>query len=74
MNIKAFKGVVLELIASAVWWPRISANIEKYVQNCKERTKRKSPAKESDHSWQKVCTDLFLHNSKICLIAIDFFS
>ena len=29
VNTKAFKDVVLELIASVLWWPGISANIEK---------------------------------------------
>ena len=64
-----------------MWWPGISAQLEKYIENCPECVKNKIPPKEPllptplpKYPWQQIGTDLFHFENNTYLIAIDYFS
>ena len=67
--------------ASSVWWPGISEDITKVVQNfatC-EKYRRESiePMKNTefpDRPWSRVGVDIFQHKDKHYLLAVDYFS
>ena len=65
----------------SVWWPGISRQIEKMVQNITHCLKERSPRKEPlipttlpNYPWQKIETDLFVLNGTTYLITSDYFS
>ena len=65
----------------SVWWPGISAQLEKYIANCPECIKNKMLPKEPltptplpQYPWQRIATDLFHLENKTYLITIDYFS
>jgi len=67
--------------ASLVWWPGISQDITKVVQNCamceKYRRERIEPMKGTefpDRPWSRVGVDFFQHKDKHYLLAVDYFS
>ena len=67
--------------ASSVWWPGISQDITKVVQNCatceKYRRERIEPMKGTefpDRPWSRVGVDFFQHKDKHYLLAVDYFS
>ena len=67
--------------ASLVWWPGISQDITKVVQNCamceKYRRERIEPMKGTefpDWPWSRVGVDFFQHKDKHYLLAVDYFS
>ena len=66
---------------SSVWWPGISQDITKVVQNCatceKYRRERIEPMKGTefpDRPWSRVGVDFFQHKDKHYLLAVDYFS
>ena len=66
---------------TSVWWPGISKEIEKTIQNCTHCASEKIPRKEPlmptklpNYPWQKVGTDLFSLNGATYLLASDYFS
>jgi transposase InsO family protein len=66
---------------TAVWWPKISQDIEQYVKACPvcshlqhEVREPLLPSELPDIPWQKVATDLFMLNDKIYLLVVDYFS
>jgi hypothetical protein len=66
---------------TSVWWPGISKETEKMVQNCTHYASEKIPCKESlmptklpNYPWQKFGTDLFNLNGTTYLLASDYFS
>ena len=67
-------------MASSVWWPGISQDITKIVQNCtvceKYRRERIEPMKSTDfpdRPWSRVGVDFFQHKDKHSLLAVDYF-
>ena len=68
-------------VASSVWWPGISQDITKVVQNCatceKYRRERIEPMKGTefpDRPWSRIGVDFFQHKDKHYLLAVDYFS
>lgn len=67
--------------ASSVWWPGISQDITRVVQNCamceKYRRERIEPMKGTEfpeRPWSRVGVDFFQHKDKHYLLAVDYFS
>ena len=67
--------------ASSVWWPGISQDITRVVQNCamceKYRRERIEPIKGTEfpeRPWSRVGVDFFQHKDKHYLLAVDYFS
>ena len=70
-----------ERARQVVWWPGLSKELEKTVQNCvvccKEQIQRAEPLKPSplpDLPWQKVGTDLFEWKKKMYILVVDYYS
>ena len=67
--------------ASSVWWPGISQDITRVVQNCamceKYRRECIEPMKGTEfpeRPWSRVGVDFFQHKDKHYLLAVDYFS
>jgi len=67
--------------ASSGWWPEISQDITKVVQNCatceKYRRERIEPMKGTEfrnRPWSRVGIDFFQQKDKHYLLAVDYFS
>ena len=65
------QGITKTRANASVWWPGISQNITKTVQNCatceKYRRERIEPMKGTefpDRSWSRVGADIFQHKDK----------
>ena len=65
----------------SVWWPDMSADLEKMVRSCSECAKKQSPWPEPLLStpmptlpWQRIGTDLFNRKGANYLLLIDYFS
>ena len=65
----------------SVWWPGISQELARVVQNCREcckaQTQRAQPLTPSplpELPWQKVATDLFQWKQKTFLLIVDYYS
>ena len=66
----------------AVWWPRISTDIQNIVQNCefcqiKIKTQNSEPLIPTpmpERPWDKVGVDLFDFKSRKYLVVVDYFS
>ena len=65
----------------AVWWPRMTAQIEEKVKNCwiccKYRKPQVEPLKSSplpNLPWLKVATGLFIWKQKSYLLVINYYS
>ncbi len=65
----------------SVWWPGLSKQIEDMVNTCstccrhrKNHAEPMVPTPLPERPWQKVATDLFLHNGKTYVIVVDYFS
>ena len=65
----------------SVWWPGLSNQIGKLVENCAHCTKESIPRKEPlmptalpDYPWQKIGTDLFSLDGTTYMIVVDYFS
>jgi transposase InsO family protein len=66
---------------NAIWWPKISAEIERFVTNCptcshwrQTPTEPLLPSELPAYPWQKVGTDLFELNGTHYIIVIDYYS
>ena len=65
-----------------LFWPGMSDEIRKYVENCNTCSSfqsKQSPEplfmrKVPDHPWQNVGTDIFTINSRNYLITVDYYS
>ena len=67
--------------ASSGWWPGISQDITKVVQNCatwekyrRECIKPMKGTKFPERPWSRVGVDFFQHKNKHYLLAVDYFS
>lgn len=65
----------------SVWWPGMSADLEKMVRSCSECAKHRSPRPKPLLStpmptlpWQRIGTDLFEWKGAKYLLLIDYFS
>jgi transposase InsO family protein len=65
----------------AVWWPKISSDIERFISNCqicnhwsRDRAEPLIPSPLPQLHWQKVATDLFELNGRHYLVIVDYFS
>jgi len=65
----------------SVWWPGISQELARVVQNCREcckaQTQRAQPLMPSplpELPWQKVATDLFQWKQSTFLLIVDYYS
>ena len=70
-----------ERARQGVWWPGLSAQLERTVKNCKECCKAQNQgalplcvSTLPDLPFQKVGTDLFMWKGKNYLLVIDYFS
>ena len=70
-----------ERARESVWWPGLSRQIEDMVTTCPTCCKHRENHAEplisttlAERPWQKVGTDLFHHNGKNCIIAVDYYS
>ena len=68
-------------ISSAVWWPRISRDIEDYIKSCPICQQSTIPPTEPllqtklpNHPWERVAADLFQLKGKSYLVVVDYFS
>jgi len=66
---------------TAVWWPKISQDIERLVKACPACSHWKPdiaepflPSELPQLPWQKIATDLFELNSKAYLVIEDYYS
>ena len=66
---------------TSVWWPGLSKQIEDLVAQCvtcaKDRPTPKEPlmsASFPSRPWERIATDLFELNWKVCLILTDYYS
>lgn len=69
------------LAKDCVWWPGLSTQIEKLVENCSVCAKERRvppepllPTPVPEYAWQKVGTDLFEFKGRNYLLVIDYFS
>ena len=53
-------------VRQSVWWPRVTSQVQQFVENCQECAKEARPRKEPllptsllEYLWQVVATDLF---------------
>ena len=65
----------------SVWWPEISKQIDKVIQDCQtcsqnfpNRSEPLIPTQLPERPWQKVGSDLFEIKGKSYLLVIDYFS
>ena len=65
----------------AIWWPGLSKQIRRIIQNCQVCTKRNQPHMEPmlsstlpTYPWQKVSSDLFTLKGLNYLLIVDGFS
>ena len=70
-----------ERAKTAVWWPGMSRDIERFVDKCPEcATKRPTPTEPlsptalPERPWQKVATDLFQFEKNDYVLIVDYFS
>ena len=70
-----------ERARESVWWPRLSKQIKDMITTCptccKHRQNHAEPMIASplpERPWQKIATDLFHHNGKDYIIAVDYYS
>ncbi|XP_037567177.1 uncharacterized protein K02A2.6-like [Dermacentor silvarum] len=63
------------------WWPAISQDVETYVRRCATCTKHRPVANEDllqtpipERPWQVVGTDLFHHEGRNYIVAVDYYS
>ena len=70
-----------ERACQSVWWPGLSAELERLVKNCpeccKEQPRRAEPLMPSELPelpFQKVGTDLFEWKSQIYVLLVDYYS
>ena len=66
---------------TSVWWPGISNDMEKIVQQCHQCSKSLVPAREPlmptplpAHPWEKVGADLFELRGTTYFVVVDYFS
>ena len=71
----------LSRVASSVWWPGISQQVEQLVKNCPICAKVSIPHRQPmissplpNHPWEKVASDLFDLEGKKYLLVVDGFS
>jgi transposase InsO family protein len=65
----------------AVWWPKISSDIERFISDCqicnhwsRDRAEPLIPSPLPQLPWQKVATDLFELSGRHYLVIVDYFS
>ena len=70
-----------ERARQGVWWPGLSAELEKLVNNCTECCKARiqspeplCPSPLPDLPFQKVASDLFELNGRTYLLLVDYYS
>ena len=70
-----------ERARQSVWWPGLSAQLEKMVRNCEECCKYQSqraeplmPSVLPELPFQKVGTDLFEWKKRVYLLLVDYYS
>ena len=68
-------------LATSVWWPGVSKEIEQFIKSCPECQKKTAPHTEPllqpalpRHPWEKLATDLFQLKGKSYLLVVDYFS
>ena len=68
-------------LATSVWWPGISKEIEQFIKSCpvcmKNETSHTEPLLQPalpSHPWEKVAADLFQLKGKSYLLAVDYYS
>eukprot|EP00731_Ephydatia_muelleri_P028828 Em0020g472a len=66
---------------AAVWWPGLSQQIHKMIQDCHVCTKRNVnpvepmiPTALPKYPWQKIASDIFMLHGHTYLIIVDYFS
>ena len=64
-----------------MWWPRISNEIETFIQSCPTCLKTTPPSREplipttlSDYPWEGVAMDIFELKQSTYLLVVDYFS
>lgn len=65
----------------SVWWPGISGDIQKMVENCAVCAKEQPishepllPSSFPDRPWERIAMDLCSHNGRTYIIVVDYFS
>lgn len=80
---EAHQGIVKmrERARTAIWWPKMSDEIERVASSCTTCAHWRTPPAEPllpsplpDLPWQKVATDLFELDGKHYIIVMDYFS
>ena len=68
-------------LATSVWWPGVSKEIEQFIKSCPECQKKTAPHTEPllqpalwRHPWEKLAMDLFQLKGKSYLLVVDYFS
>ena len=68
-------------VLSSVWWPGVSAEIEKFVQACPICQKTSPHNREPligtplpTHPWERIALDLFELKGSTYLVAVDYYS
>jgi transposase InsO family protein len=66
---------------ASIWWPRISADIERHVTSCqtclhwaRDQAEPLISTPLPDLPWQKVATDLFELDGKHYIVVVDYYS
>ena len=70
-----------QLVATSVWWPVVSSQLEQFIKQCPTCVKLTPSAREPmlssvlpKYPWQKVSTDLFELNKQSYLLVVDYYS
>ena len=81
---KSHYGVrkTLDLARTAVYWPRMSKDIESTIGQCELCQENQNNQKKNElkplavplYSWQRVGIDVMFHDSKIYLVIVDYHS
>ena len=68
-------------LATSVWWPGVSKEIEQFIKSCPVCMKNTTPHTEPllqpalpRHPWEKVAADLFQLKGKSYLVVVDYYS
>jgi len=62
---------------TSVWWPGVSKQIQRFIQNCNTCCKNFEPLIPTElpsRPWQKLGSDLFEYKGATYILVVDYFS